>query len=367
LSGILFVSAASAADRAKNVILFLGDAGGLATLHAASIHAHGDAQKLFVQRMPNVALSETSSATDWVSDSAAGMTAIVTGQKTLNGVLSLSPDTVRGKTDGAPLKTILEYAEERGLSTGVITNDAITGATPAACYAHVNERNSRDKIFSAALSPRFGDGVDLMIGAGRTALLAAMEKAGIDLPAELAKRSYHYATALDGLSAGKRRAIILLDDAEFDLGIAVKRAVDILSKNPKGFFLMVESDLHTNRMIRGLGRAARFDGVIEETTRRMRSNTLVLFTADHSFDLRISGNAAKGQPIVTAGPKGEDVLAKGLTVFGHHSAEPVVVTADGPGSERVKGFLSNTDLFTIMMSAYGWPIPKQAVRRTTDN
>ena len=367
LSGILLASAIAAADRAKNVILFLGDAGGLATLHAASVHAHGEAQKLFVQRMPNVALSETSSATDWVSDSAAGMTAIVTGQKTLNGVLSLSSETVRGKTDGAPLKTILEYAEERGLSTGVITNDAITGATPAACYAHVNERNSRDKIFSAALSPRFGDGVDVMIGAGRTALMAAMEKAGIDLPSELAKRSYHYATALDGLEAGKRRVVILLDDAEFDLGAAVKRAVDILSKNPKGYFLMVESDLHTNRMMRGLTRAALFDRVIEDTTRRVRSNTLVLFTADHSFDLRISGGAKKGQPIVTAGPKGEDVLAKGLTVYGHHSAEPVVVTAEGPGSEKVKGFLANTDLFTIMMSAYGWAVPKQPLRQPTDN
>jgi alkaline phosphatase len=86
----------------------------------------------------------------------------------------------------------------------------------------------------------------------------------------------------------------------------------------------------------------------------MRADTLVLFTADHSFDLRISGRAIRGEPLVTIGPKGEVVPAKGVTVFGQHSAEPVLASADGPGSHRVHGFLANTDLFRIMMAAYGW-------------
>ena len=131
---LLTVGSAFPADRrAKNVILFLADAGGISTLHAASLHGYGDTRKLYIQSMPHIGLSDTSTASNWVSDSAAGMTAVVTGRKTHNGVLSQSDTAVRGKTDGAPLKTILEYAEEKGLSTGIITNRPYYDATPAAC------------------------------------------------------------------------------------------------------------------------------------------------------------------------------------------------------------------------------------------
>ena len=107
---LLFVLPAAAQPRAKNVILFHADAGGLPTVNAASIYGYGKAQALYIQSMPHIGLSDTSSASNWVSDSAAGMTAIVTGQKTHNGVVSQAPDAVRGVKDGKPLKTILEYA-----------------------------------------------------------------------------------------------------------------------------------------------------------------------------------------------------------------------------------------------------------------
>src|SRR5262245_37501169 len=101
---LLSASAAFAADRrAKNVILFLGDAGGIPVLNAASLYAHDQPQKLFLQHMPNIGLSETSAANTWVTDSAAGMTAIVTGHKTNNGVIAQTPDAVRGQSDGKPL------------------------------------------------------------------------------------------------------------------------------------------------------------------------------------------------------------------------------------------------------------------------
>lgn len=145
----------SAQSRAKNVVLFLADAGGIPTITAASLHATGVSRGLFIQKMPNIALSDTSTASQIVTDSAAGMTAIVTGYKTHNGVISQSADTVRGKTDGAPLKTILEYAEEHGLSTGLVTNDSLTGATPSALYAHANERAQSALIFQQAFAPPF--------------------------------------------------------------------------------------------------------------------------------------------------------------------------------------------------------------------
>src|SRR3954451_16883004 len=90
---VLFLAGTSlfAQQRAKNVILFLGDAGGLSTLNAASIHGYKEPLSLYVQRMPHIGLSETSSTDSWVTDSAAGMTAIVTVRKTANGVLSEAP------------------------------------------------------------------------------------------------------------------------------------------------------------------------------------------------------------------------------------------------------------------------------------
>src|SRR5262249_25162901 len=136
------IGASQGAERARSVILFLADAGGLPTVNAASLHGYGEPQRLFVQSWEHLGLSETSAASEWVTESAAGMTAIVTGRKTHNGVLSMGPDAVRGEKSGTPLKTILEYAEEKGLSTGVISNVNIADATPAACYAHVNDRRT---------------------------------------------------------------------------------------------------------------------------------------------------------------------------------------------------------------------------------
>ncbi|MGH9659938.1 MAG: alkaline phosphatase, partial [Bryobacteraceae bacterium] len=164
LALLLCVPLVAAPKRAKNVILFLADAGGIPTLNAASLHGYGEPQKLYVQTWPHVALSDTSTASNWVTDSAAGMTAIVTGVKTHNGVISQGPDAVRGKQDGKPLKTVLEYAEQRGLSTGVLSNVNIADATPAACYSQANDRRKFGDIFLQVFNPRFGDGVDVVMG-----------------------------------------------------------------------------------------------------------------------------------------------------------------------------------------------------------
>ena len=174
-----------AQQHAKNVILFLGDAGGIPTLNAASIHGYKEPRALYIQRMPHIGLSETSATDSWVTDSAAGMTAIVTGSKTANGVLSEAPPPAGTKEDGATLKTILEYAEEHGLSTGVVSNMNMADATPAACYAHVNSRKKMGEIFAQIWKPRFGDGVDVVLGNGRKKLLESTKELGIDLEKEL--------------------------------------------------------------------------------------------------------------------------------------------------------------------------------------
>ena len=228
--------AAAGPPRAKNVVLFIGDAGGIATLHAASVYKHNESQRLFIQRMPHIALSDTSTSAQWVSDSAAGMTAIVTGQKTLNGVVSQAPPAVSGK-DGAWLETILEEAEERGLSTGIVTNMAITDATPAACYAHVSLRSKSREIVDQLLSPRFGDGVDAIIGAP-PALRGDAEGA---LAAEAHKRleAAGY-TVLSDLSVAPdkdaRRIAAFIPNGAFDLQQAIDTRHAPLEAEPARLF-----------------------------------------------------------------------------------------------------------------------------------
>jgi len=366
LALLLCVPLAAAPKRARNVILFLADAGGIPTLNAASLHGYGEAQKLYVQSWPHLALSDTSTASNWVTDSAAGMTAIVTGVKTHNGVISQGPDTVRGKQDGTPLKTILEYAEERGLSTGVLSNVNIADATPAACYAQANDRRKFGEIFLQIFTPRFGDGVDVVMGIGRKAIYDGVTALGKNLD-EVA-RAHHrpiYSSLAD-VSAGNLRPIVVLDRG-INVPEAARLALRTLSKNRKGYFLMIEWDAHTDDPQRGLDNVVGFDRLIREiaSTVDLR-DTLLLFTADHSMELRSVGGR-RGEPVLKGldewkqnhGPR-EVVQIPALRVGHSHTGEEVLAAAQGPGADQVRGFLPNTRLFQVILNAYGW---KASVRR----
>ncbi|HEU0123560.1 MAG TPA: alkaline phosphatase [Bryobacteraceae bacterium] len=346
------LTAAAGERRAKNIIVFLGDAGGIPTLHAASIHGHGAPGKLFIQQMPNIGLSETSPVGGWVTDSAAGMTAIVTGHKTKSGVISQSADAVPGKVNGAPLKTILEYAEEHGLSTGVISNVSMADATPAACYAHANHRRKYAEIVAQIANPRFGDGVDLVIGGGRKGIFEATGNAKYDFRKALSEKGYALYDSPGDVPADAKRVVALTDD-RYDPAPIVKRAIEILSRNPKGYFLMVEWDMHTNNLQKGLDQAVTMDNLVRQTAGQVNSrDTLVLFTADHSFDLRLL-TGKTGQPVVPAATP-DDAAPVPIRVGTSHTGEEVLVAAMGPGASRVKGYMPNTQIFHIMMQAYGW-------------
>ena len=358
LLALLNLTGAAAEPRAQNVILFLGDAGGIPTLNAAGLYGHNQPLSLYLHQMPHIALSETSSLDNWVTDSAAGMTAIVTGHKTNNGMLSLLPGTDGGADK--PLKTILEYAEERGLSTGVITNRPVWDATPAACWAHVNSRKSVGEIFQALLKPEQGDGVDIVIGADKQGVVASARELNLD--AEQALRDAHYEVLAtpEALTAETTRAAAIYDGDDFEPAPVVANAVKALARNPRGFFLMVEWDMHPKPVEKGLKRALVMDAMIRKIAEEAPPGTLIIFAADHSFDLRLCGGnrvapfadqlAAAAATPATLVPVSPAVLRVGEG----HAGEEILVAAQGPGSERLHGFIPNTEIFRVMMSAYGW-------------
>jgi alkaline phosphatase len=336
---LTFVLQGAAAEKAKNVIVFLADAGGIPTLNAASLAGYNAPQKLYVQSWPRIALSDTSAANGWVTDSAAGMTAIVTGVKTNNNVVSQSPP-VNGRP-GMPIKTILEYAEEKGLSTGVLTNMSIADATPAALYAHSPDRTKWGDIFLQLFQPRFGNGADVVIGAGRSQIYAQASALGKNLDQVALENQRPIYDSLAAVPGDNLRPIVVQNAAP-DLPLAAKRAIQILSKNRKGYFLMIEWDAHADDPRTGLDNVVKFDKLIRELSAAVDlKDTLLLFTADHSFELQTVGGGP-GQPF--------PVLRTGHS----HTGEEVLVAAQGPGSEQVKGFLPNTQLFQIMMNALGW-------------
>ena len=350
--------------RAKNVIVFLADAGGIPTVNAASLVGYGEPQKLFVQSWPHIGLSDTSPAQTYVTDSAAGMTAIVTGHKTHNGVISMDASTARGKADGGVLKTVLEYAEEQGLSTGVVSNVSIADATPAACYGHANDRAKQGDIYLQIFSPKFGDGVDVVLGGGRKRIYDDVKTLGKDLDAVAGEHKRPIYSKLADVPADNVRPLVLLDNAS-DVPAMANVALDRLSKNRKGYFLMIEWDAHTDNPERGLNNVVNFDKLIREIASKVDvRETLLLFTADHSFELRTVGGR-RGEPLL----KGFDewqkthqarevVMLPALRVGHSHTGEEVLAAAMGPGADKVTGFFPNTHLFDVIMGAYGWKAGK---------
>ncbi len=350
---------AEAPRKARNVIVFLADAGGVPSVNAASLLGYGEPLKLHIQKWPNLGLSETSPVDQFVSDSANGMSSIMTGVKTRNGVISQSPAAVRGKVDGAPTKTLLEYAEERGLRTGVVTSEPITDATPAATYAHSNDREKWGEIFPQAFSPRFGDGVDVMFGAGRRKIGEQLTARGTGFD-QLAKAHDRpiYARLEDAATANTRPVVVA---DQIDVRAAALRALDLLQASPKGYLLVIEWDAHTDDPRKGLQNIVDLDKLIAEIEGRVDlKDTLLLFTADHSFGLQVDGGR-RGEPVLEgydawkAAGKDEDVVRlKNVMVNRSHTGEEVVALATGAGAERVRGYFPNTHLFQIMMDAWGW-------------
>jgi DNA-binding beta-propeller fold protein YncE len=218
----------------------------------------------------------------------------------------------------------------------------------------VNNRQRAGDIFEQLLNPRVGSGPDVVIGTGRKLILEQTSKAGHNIASEVPAKGYSFVNSLDTVSqldAAQNRVMALFDDADFDVNRATQLAIARLSKNPKGFFLVVFSDCHLSNARKTLTRIIDLDKAVQDATEKHSKDTLVVMTADHSYDLRIKGESlaetAKWMP-------NQQQILQAISLEEQHTAEEVPVLAAGPGSNRVHGWISNTDVYHVMMSAFGW-------------
>jgi alkaline phosphatase len=328
----------------RNVILMIGDGMGLATMYSAMSVSE---QPLNIERCPETGLSKTYSADNYITDSAAAGTALASGNKTKNGVIGMD-------AQGNRVKSILEIAESNGLATGVVSTSSVTHATPASFVAHQSSRGSYEDIARDFLNT----GIDVFIGGGydhfakrkdNLNLLDSLTKRGYDVESSMENILKSSSLKLAGLTAPDQNPYRLKGRGDM-LPNASGKAIDILSKNRKGFFLMIEGSqidwaAHANAADTLLDETLDFDKTIGRVLdfAVKDGHTLVVITADHETGgvTLIGGNLTPRQVKIGFSTKG-------------HTAVAAPVYAFGPGAEKFSGIYNNTDIFNKILEAYGF-------------
>ncbi|MFZ6773794.1 alkaline phosphatase [Undibacterium sp. SXout7W] len=456
---LTFTSAAHAAGEAKNIIFFLGDGMGPSTITASRIYMYGEDGSLNMDKLERTARIKTYSNDAQTTDSAPSMAAYMTGVKMNNEVISMSSDTVAtnpGKdangnlginncaaNNGSIVPTILELAKAKGKAVGSITTTELTHATPAATFSHICNRNAQYAIAAqvvpggASYNAALLDGVDVLMGGGRNHFLpydasssnGKLGRAdGRNLLTELAAKGYTVASTKTemaaaptnkkfiGLYSSKSHLEYELDRTatpplgegatQPSLSEMTTKAMDILSQNSNGYFLMVEGGridhaLHGTNAKRALTDTIAFDNAVKAALDKAKitdptlANTLIVVTADHDHTLAFNGYGKRGNPILDinrdykTGLPSKDADGNTYTtlVFGNgpnrpdlrtnldsatvladnylqetgvrlasetHGGGDVKLFATGAGAKTFKGTLDNTKVFSLLKSAFGF-------------
>ncbi|RYG07955.1 MAG: alkaline phosphatase, partial [Chitinophagaceae bacterium] len=184
--------------KVKNVILLIGDGMGLAQIHAGIIANRGD---LNISRIKNIGFSQTAAANSDNTDSAAGATAMATGEKTNNRYIGMG-------TDDRKRTNIVDTLNNFGVKSGIISVGDITDATPAAFYAHQTERTMSNEIASDLVSSK----VEVLVGSNQKAFFNNKDAGLVD---KLAKSGFSISKSLSDFSKQtKGKQLVLLPDEE---------------------------------------------------------------------------------------------------------------------------------------------------------
>jgi alkaline phosphatase len=322
---------------ARNVILFVGDGMAVAHRTAARVLSKGIAEgryggELAIDDMPNMALVSTSGSDAIVTDSANSASAYATGHKSCTNATGVYCAANRDPMAHPKVETLGELAKRRngGMGLGIVTNTEVEDATPASVLAHVRRRSDYDEIVRAFFAAR----PDVLMGGGRANFLPKTDKEGRRKDEEnfiekFKAAGYRYATTADELKAAAaepgtapllglfhtgnmdgaldrlflKKGTVAKFPNQPDLVDQTQVALDILSKNPNGFFLMVESGLidkytHVLDWERAVYDTILLDNAVAAAKKfaAQRNDTLIIVVADHAHPVSIIGSYDDERP-----------------------------------------------------------------------
>jgi len=403
-----------------NVIFMIPD--GFATSYATNYRLYKDGDEPIWDDMLT-GMMKTVSANDPITDSAAAGTAMATGEKTDNGMISMSPD-------GEELGTILQAAEEAGKSSGLVATSTVTHATPATFGAHTENRNDEHLIAPQYLE----NDVDVVLGGGKNTFLPESE-GGLQeerhLINEFEEEGYQFVEDSDQLQAAESEKVLGLfaDDAmapelereqtnEPSLAEMTETAIDTLDQNEDGFFLMVEGSQidwagHANDSAWAMSDTEAFEEAVTEAVDFANEDeeTLVVMAGDHDtggmtvggydtggtqleilHDVNNTGGYIAGQ-LNSDQSNARDVMLEYANIeitddeveaiqtsdepdlaINHiisnyagvgwssydHTGQEVPLYAHGPGSEMFTGLVDNTDVPKSMAEAMNIPLGQES-------
>ncbi|MDK2879322.1 MAG: alkaline phosphatase [Thermoanaerobacteraceae bacterium] len=253
-----------------------------------------------------------------ITDSAPAATAMATGCKSHTGFIGTLPDVanmpgldpIKPGEERRPVSTVLEAAKLKGLATGLVATSQIPHATPVGFSAHYPDRNNYELLIEQQV---YND-IDVVFGGGYQYLQSRKDKE--NLIAALKKMGYTYVTTRDELlklKGGKVWGMFAPVDMAFDLDRAeheptlaemTQKALEILSKDPDGFFLMVEGSkidwaAHDNDPIGVISDVLAFDEAVKVALdfAKQDGSTAVLIAADHFTGGMSIGNLDKNYDI----------------------------------------------------------------------
>jgi alkaline phosphatase len=360
-------------DSPPAIILFIGDGMGETHRLAGRWSAVGQNNQLAMDMLSFSGWSVTSNFSGDVTDSAAAATAMATGVKTLNGRISVGPSDEL-------LPTILEQAQERGWAVGLVSTTQIAHATPAAFAAH---EISRSNYTSIALQI-FEHNVDVILAGGEDDWLPDSEKGcyaefghrtdGRNLIEEAINQGYIHICGEPGFDSldltNTSKVLGLFADNGMPrpftptLAEMTETAITLLSRDPDGFFLMVEGGqidwaAHNNDAQNVIGDVIGFDAAVSvgRTYAQGNDNALIIVTADHetggmSVSLTSSGNTDEDGPF--AMPDTTPFYINWTTTG--HTGVNIPTTAQGKLSDQLAGTYENTHIYTVMQQFLYWEV-----------
>ena len=324
-------------QKAKNIILFIGDGMGPNQVALAKFATGGPDHKLSFENFPITGIVYNHSSDSLYTDSAAAATTWATGVKTKNGYLAVDAEKKF-------LPTIPELLSTKGYKSGLVSTSSITHATPAAFYAHIDNRDKEKEIAKMLVD----SDIDIALGGGQEfsdvissedSPFMIFDKQSLDSILLNSKDQVIGLFAEDGLDR-ETGTPTQLEMTQVALSFLERK-----SQNCSGFFLMSEGSQidwagHDNNVEYMLVEFADFEATVQAATNFALANqdTLILVTADH---------ATGG--LVLQRQKGSKIPAQWTT--GSHDLSPINVYAYGPGAELFSGVMDNTEIFDRVLQA----------------